>query len=157
MSQESLTSNEGCAETPLTDLLRMIPADLRVQIPMVWANGTSNVPIGQHCYRAAAEIERLSRELAEVRLANVGLAMRDAGLPQEARAPLTKHEHLWSGVGPDAYCVGCLANRGIFGNDTPPLGEQPVEPTGCPRKGDHMTVFHRDACPYCAPQTKEGT
>jgi hypothetical protein len=59
----------GPCETPLTDLLRSIPADAVYQ----WEeevrgfHSWSSSPIGKHCHRAADQIERAQKQLESIK------------------------------------------------------------------------------------------
>lgn len=57
-------------KTPLVDLLRNVPKDLRAEWPIQWSEdgretGHSMSPIGKHCHEAADRIAELKRQLAE--------------------------------------------------------------------------------------------
>ena len=56
-------------QTPLTELLRMTPDDLRAEWPSQWAEdgreiGHTMSPIGKHCHQAADRIDKLEQQLA---------------------------------------------------------------------------------------------
>ena len=57
-------------QTPLTDLLRDVPKDLRAEWPIQWSDdgretGHTLSPIGKHCHDAADRIAELERQLVE--------------------------------------------------------------------------------------------
>lgn len=59
---------DNAIEVPLEELLRNIPANLRVTYPMQWGEdgretGHSIVPIGSYCHRAADQIEQQAKEI----------------------------------------------------------------------------------------------
>jgi len=63
--------SEQSKQTPLVDLLRLVPADFRCEWESDWAEdgrciGHSRGPVGRHCHMAANEIERLNAHLATV-------------------------------------------------------------------------------------------
>jgi hypothetical protein len=59
-------------QTPLVDLLREVPKDLRAEWPSQWAEdgrpiGHTLSPVGKHCHEAAERIAELEAQLAEAR------------------------------------------------------------------------------------------
>lgn len=57
--------SEGAAQTPITDLLRSVPADARMTYEhSPWAH--SLIPVGRLCADALAYIERIERERDEL-------------------------------------------------------------------------------------------
>ena len=62
-------------EVPLVELLRGVPPDARLLVPVdhgtgaAWKAGSQNYPVGAYCHAAAAEIKRLAAELAAAKYA----------------------------------------------------------------------------------------
>ena len=57
-------------QTPLVDLLRDVPKDLRAEWPIQWSEdgretGHSIAPIGKYCHDAVDKIAELEQQLAE--------------------------------------------------------------------------------------------
>lgn len=126
-------------QTPLEELLRGVPIETRLEIPMEGITGTHMIPVGKHCHDAANIIEGHTKALNRVVRALRFIYDETEGYADGA-VDASPHDKMCS------YISG-LAMRALDLQIPDPVasllkGLQDVVRAGCYRRGEAVAIFY---------------